>query len=51
MEDETTTMNIKRSTLKRLRKYEIHPRQTHEEIIVKLLEEVKKNEKENKKLV
>ena len=41
MEDKITTMNIKRSTIDALRKREVHHRETHEEIILRLLKEVK----------
>jgi len=42
MEDEKrTTIRCKCSTIEKLRKVEIHPRETHEEIILRLLNKVK----------
>ena len=38
MEDKVTSVKVKRSTLEALRQYEIHPRETHEEIIIRLIE-------------
>ena len=38
MTDERTTITVHKSTLKRLAKLKIHPRQSYEEVILKLLE-------------
>ena len=39
MEDKITTLKLRRSTIKRLREFELHPRATHEEVIINLIEE------------
>lgn len=44
MEDNITSIRCKQSTIDKLRELEIHPRQTNEEIILKL---IIKNENEN----
>lgn len=35
---EITTLRCKASTIKRLREWELHPRETHEEVIIHLIE-------------
>lgn len=41
-----TTIRLKKDTKKKLRKFEIHPREIDEDIILRLMKEVKeKNEK------
>ncbi len=37
MEDKRTSLSLKQSTIKRLREWELHPRETHEEIILNLI--------------
>jgi len=49
MTDKKTSVKVMESTIKALREFEVHPRQTHEEIILTIIKEVKKNE--GKKLV
>ena len=39
-----TTTKIGRETLKNLRTLEIHPRETNDDIIRRIIEEVKKND-------
>ena len=34
-----STMKIKKSTIQRLRKFEVHPREPHEEILIRLITE------------
>lgn len=44
MEDNITTIRARQSTVEELRNFEIHPRETNEEIILRLIDEVKKKE-------
>lgn len=37
-----TTIRLKKDTKKKLREFEIHPRETDEEIILRLIEKCKK---------
>ena len=37
MEDNITTINVHQSTREKLRKFEIHPREIHEDIILRLM--------------
>ena len=47
MEDKITSIRCKESTIKKLREVEEHHRETHEEIILRLIKKIKssKNEK------
>jgi len=45
MEKKNTTIKVKFSTVKRLRKYEVHPRESNDEIINKILNEFESKNK------
>lgn len=45
MSDKVTSIRCKESTVKELRSFEIHPREPHEEIILRLIKKLKKEEK------
>jgi len=46
MKDKITSIRCKKSTIKKLREVEEYPRETHEEIILKLVQYKQKEEKE-----
>jgi hypothetical protein len=40
--DERTTITVSKKTIERLKKVKVHPRETNEEVVERLLEEVEK---------
>ena len=48
MEEESTSIRIKRNTLERLRTFEIHHRETHDEIIQRLMDKAEGKEDERR---
>ena len=48
--NEITTIRVRKTTKNKLREFEIHPRETDEDILLKLIKEVKEAKNEIRKI-